>query len=313
MKRTVKMLNQSFQGFHHQSWSQAINQLENAGIDYVLVTILGTAGSVPRASGTKMVVSADDIFDTVGGGHLEFEVINKARKLLADGQKSQLIEQFKLGTNLGQCCGGIAVIMFEVIPSQNLLLDVYGAGHVAQALMTIIAQLPIKARWIDSRADVFPNDIPQNVIKIIDDQPTEQAKLASANTASLILTHNHQLDFELVNTILKKSDGLWLGVIGSTTKAKRFKNRLAHRDFSSEQIEKMVCPVGLDNITGKRPMEVAVSISAQLMTIYQTIKQQPMKREGMQWQELKQALISHDPHEKITQKISGQTKAELNQ
>lgn len=306
------MLNQSFQGFHGQSWSQAAYQLENAGTHYVLITVLGTAGSVPRASGTKMVVTAENIFDTIGGGHLEFKAIEKARSLLIQNQSEQVIEQYKLGANLGQCCGGMAVIMFEVMISQHLQLDVYGAGHVAQALMNIIAQLPIKARWIDSRADVFPEHIPQNVLKVIDEEPTKQAQVATANTASLILTHNHQLDFELVETILNKSDSLWLGVIGSETKAKRFKNRLVHRDFSSQQIEKMICPVGLENISGKRPMEVAVSISGQLMNLYQQKQPAPTKREGMQWHTLKQALISNASPSTVIP-TTQQSKTEVNE
>ncbi|MFP5304158.1 XdhC family protein, partial [Cobetia sp. SIMBA_158] len=67
----------------------------------------------------------------------------------------------------------------------------------------------------------------------------------------LILTHNHQLDFALTQAIIKRADANWLGVIGSDTKAKRFKQRLAHRNFTTEQINQMTCPVGLENVTGK--------------------------------------------------------------
>ncbi|MDM7861342.1 xanthine dehydrogenase accessory protein XdhC [Alteromonas sp. ASW11-36] len=283
-------LNQSHQGFHSLTWSQAIAQLEREGTDYVIATVLGTSGSTPRASGTKMVITGEHIFDTLGGGHLEFKVIEKARSLLTQGEPAQALEQFHLAANLGQCCGGAAVVMFEVMVSEHMQLDVYGAGHVAQALIPILAQLPIRIRWIDNRADVFPANIPANVTKVVDDEPVEVAKRAKAGSAYLILTHNHHLDFELVCAILKRNDALWLGVIGSATKAKRFRHRLAHRDFSPAQIETMICPVGVPNVAGKLPMEVAVSIAGQVIGLYQQQTTPPQSRRGLQWQQLKQAF-----------------------
>ncbi|MGO2477429.1 MAG: xanthine dehydrogenase accessory protein XdhC [Pseudoalteromonas sp.] len=298
-------LNQSFQGFHTQNWAQAIAQHEQSGINYVIATVLGTVGSTPRASGAKMVISGEHIYDTLGGGHLEFKVIEKARELLAIGESSQAIEKFNLGANLGQCCGGAATVMLECMQCERFTLDIYGAGHVAQALISILAQLPMRIRWIDSRADVFPQHIPNNITKIIDEEPTEQVKTAPKNTCYLILTHNHQLDFELTQAIIKRGDAHWLGVIGSDTKAKRFEQRLAHRNFTTEQISKMVCPVGLKNVTGKLPMEVAISISGQLINLYQAQQSQPPKRQGLQWRALKNALIGAD--ETMTTKSESQT------
>ncbi|MDU0355051.1 xanthine dehydrogenase accessory protein XdhC [Paraglaciecola aquimarina] len=268
------MLNQSTTGFHQLSWAQAAAHLDSQQIDYVIVTVIKTLGSVPRASGTKMLVSLTDIYDTIGGGHLEYKAIKKARELLGQTNSEPFIEQFKLGANLGQCCGGQATVLFEVMHSHSLKLDVYGAGHVAQALMPIIQHLPVQIRWIDSRKEVFPAKVDPRITVVVDEDPTEQAKLADANTASLILTHNHQLDFALVQTILTRNDALWLGVIGSETKAKRFAYKLSHRDFSPEQIKQMICPVGLPQIQGKLPMEVAVSIAGQLISLYQSWSKQ---------------------------------------
>ena len=285
-------LNQSFQGFHTQNWAQAIAQHEQSGTNYVIATVLGTNGSTPRGTGSKMVISGEHIYDTLGGGHLEFAVIKKARELLVQGEAMQVIEQFNLAANLGQCCGGVATVMLECMQCERFTLDIYGAGHVAQALIGILAQLPIRIRWIDNRADVFPEQIPANVVKIIDEEPTQQIKHAPNNNNYLILTHNHQLDFELTQAIIKRGDANWLGVIGSDTKAKRFKQRLTHRNFTAEQVKQMTCPVGLKNVTGKLPMEVAISISAQLIGLYQAEQTTAPKRQGLQWRTLKNALIS---------------------
>jgi len=285
------MLNSTGQGLHAHNWLQAASELDAKAESYVMVTLLGTSGSTPRASGTKMVVSQDNIYATVGGGHLEFKVIEHARALIAQGQTCQAIENFQLGANLGQCCGGMVVVLFEAFIHDAMRLDVYGAGHVAQALIPILAQLPLRIRWIDSRAELFPAQIPANVEKIIDEQPVDQVASAKENNAFVILTHNHQLDFQLCQSILKRGDALWLGVIGSDTKAKRFQYRLSQRGFSAQQIEQMICPVGLKEVTGKLPMEVAIAIAGQLIALYQ--QQQPTQstQQKAQWQSITDNLI----------------------
>lgn len=262
------MLNLSFQGLHQHSWVEAVSELEASGENYVLVTVLEALGSTPRDSGTKMVVSNNNIYATIGGGNLEFKVIEQARALIEQGKTCQKIEKFQLGPSLGQCCGGDATIMFEMFSADNLQLDIYGAGHISQALILVLAQLPIRIRWIDSRRDIFPEKLPANVRKIINEDPTELVNSAPKNSAFLILTHSHQLDFELCQAIIKRGDALWLGVIGSNTKRKKFQHRLAHREFTAAQIQQMICPVGLSQVPGKLPMEVAVSIAGQLIELY---------------------------------------------
>jgi len=285
------MLNSSTQGLHHHSWLEAATELESRSESYVLVTLLSTAGSTPRASGTKMVVSEQNIYATIGGGHLEFKAIKHARQLIEQGETCQQVENFQLGASLGQCCGGQVMVLFEVFVSDQVTLDIYGAGHVAQALLPILGQLPIKVRWIDSRAELFPETIPDNVKKVIDEEPVQQVKLAAINTASLILTHNHQLDFALCQAILKQKNSLWLGVIGSDTKAKKFQYRLSQRGFTDKQIKHMICPVGLSQVAGKLPMEVAVSIAGQLVELYQSLQSETSKPQGKQWQELQSNLV----------------------
>lgn len=285
------MLNISTQGLHAHSWLQAVTELENKGETHVLITLLGTSGSTPRASGTKMVVSKENIYATIGGGHLEYKAIQHARELIQQGNACQSIETFHLGASLGQCCGGSTVVLFEVFSNENMPLDIYGAGHIAQALVPILAQLPMRIRWIDSREGIFPPQLPANVEKIFDEEPAAQVKTAPANSTFLILTHNHQLDFELCQGIIKRGDARWLGVIGSDTKAKKFQYKLTQRGFSSEQIKQMTCPVGLSQVGGKLPMEVAISIAAQLIELYQSTQAEKSPHQGAQWKALKNSLI----------------------
>lgn len=283
------MLNKDHAGFHPQRWSEAVHQLSAGQTDYVLVTLMGTAGSVPRAAGTKMVVTADSIYDTVGGGHLEFLIIETARDMLSGQGDAQRLEHFPLGASLGQCCGGSVSVLFERMTHDALAIDVYGAGHVANQLIPLLGQLPVTVRWIDSRAELFPAQLPQNVTVVIDDEPEQQVRHALPGTAFIVLTHNHQLDFALTEKILKRDDAAFLGVIGSQTKAKRFRLRLQHKQFPAERIEFMTCPVGLPSVTGKLPMEVAVSICGQLIALYQQGAHKRL-RQGLPWKTLKTEL-----------------------
>jgi xanthine dehydrogenase accessory factor len=59
-------------------------------IDLVQVTVASVKGSVPRGPGTKMLVTADKLFGTIGGGHLEYIAIDAARRQLGAGAPAQL-------------------------------------------------------------------------------------------------------------------------------------------------------------------------------------------------------------------------------
>jgi xanthine dehydrogenase accessory factor len=87
--------------------------LTGAGCDpAVLVTVAIAEGSVPREAGAHMLVSSSALFDTIGGGHLELKAIAIARAMLEDG-RTRHFERFPLGPSLGQCCGGVAHLLFE--------------------------------------------------------------------------------------------------------------------------------------------------------------------------------------------------------
>ncbi len=246
-------------------WFDAVQHCEQTGIAYVLATILGTTGSTPRDPGSKMVITADTTFDTLGGGHLELDITNKARALLDNGIAANHVEHFPLGARLGQCCGGSVTVVLECFVQPGLNLALFGAGHVAQALVTILGSLPGPVRWIDNRPDMEPETTPANVRFVLEEDPVDFVETLPANSQVLILTHSHALDFELVKAALQRKDCSYIGCIGSLTKAERFRARLKQRGLLQGDIAQLVCPVGHQDIPGKLPMEVAVSIAAQLI------------------------------------------------
>ena len=119
-------------------WIRALTAQADAGRSAVLVSIVAAKGSVPRAPGTRMVVTEEDLFGTIGGGHLEHKAIAIARDLLVDGGAPAL-HRFPLGASLGQCCGGVAQLLFEPLRGSVAWVEtVTGmrAAGVACALVT---------------------------------------------------------------------------------------------------------------------------------------------------------------------------------
>ena len=253
------------------NWIHELAQLEKTGEPCVMVTVLKKRGSVPRDSGTKMLVTRNRVVATIGGGHLEHVATKMAREMLIAGEQALKLEDFNLGARLGQCCGGMATLSFEPIGTEQKHLVLFGAGHVAKALLHIVSTLPFRVTWIDERDDVFPDELPNNITKLVTDDPVTEVLEMPPNSYYLVMTHNHKLDFELARAIIDRNDSVYFGMIGSLTKRKKFDMRLAQRGYTDSQINTMVCPIGINTIIGKHPAEIAVSVAGELIAHYQGV------------------------------------------
>ena len=250
------------------SWISALADLQDKGEACVLVTIIEERGSTPRNAGSKMVVTAERIFETIGGGHLEYKAMQMAREMLESRSQDIRLERFSLGASLGQCCGGATVLLFEPMGQPQAQIAVFGAGHVGRALVPLLASLPCKVRWIDSRENEFPEQIPANVQKIVNDEVVDEVENMPPGSYYIVMTHNHQLDLELTAAILSRNDFTYYGLIGSKSKRARFEHRLRDRGFQPETVQRMRCPMGIAEVKGKLPVEIAVSIAGEVIATY---------------------------------------------
>lgn len=250
------------------NWISVLARLQEKGVPCVLLTVLDEKGSVPRDRGSKMVVTAEKTWLTIGGGHLEFQCIATARKMLASGQAQTHSEHFNLGARLGQCCGGMTTVLFEPLLQAQPQIVVFGAGHVGQALVTLLSTLPCHVFWVDERAEQFTS-VPAGVTVRCLEDPTEQVSLMPPQSYYVVMTHHHPRDLELCEHILKRGDYRYFGVIGSQTKRQRFEYRLEGKGFSRQQLDTLRCPVGLPDVIGKLPAEIAVAIAGEIIACYQ--------------------------------------------
>jgi xanthine dehydrogenase accessory factor len=158
------------------------------------------------------------------------------------------------------------VTLFELPRPRRPDLWIFGAGHVGQALVRLLAELALfEITWIDSRAEFLPGSLPEGVTPQVCADPAELAVCAPAGTRFVVMTHDHALDYELCRVILARANPSWLGLIGSASKSARFKSRLARDGLSRETVSGLICPIGVPGIPSKLPGAIAVAIAAQLL------------------------------------------------
>jgi xanthine dehydrogenase accessory factor len=144
-------------------------------------------------------------------------------------------------------------------------LTLYGAGHVARALIPTLTALPFNVSWVDIADARFPLDGTTGETRIVCDDPPRIAAAADAGGIHLVMTHAHDIDFAICTALLRREDFKFLGLIGSATKRARFVQRFRREGVAETAIERLVCPIGDPRIFGKRPAVIAVSIAAQLL------------------------------------------------
>lgn len=246
-----------------------------AGRPAVVVEVASSRGSVPREAGTRMLVAANEVLGTIGGGHLELKAIADARALLHGGGGATE-QHIALGPSLGQCCGGVLTLVFTRLaqaapglwaaPAPRFTLQLYGAGHVGRAIVRLLAGIPCQVQWIDERESEFPPEaLPRHIEKVCVEPVQAEVAAAPPGAFYVVLTHSHDLDMAISQAILQRGDFGYFGLIGSQTKRARFEHRLQARGFTPELVGRMVCPIGVPGIAGKDPETVAVSVAAQLL------------------------------------------------
>lgn len=243
-----------------RDWVEEAGALRGRGESFAMVTVVAVAGSSPRKAGAKMLVTAAELFGSVGGGRLEEEVIARARRMLSDlRMPSAAVGVLPLAASLGQCCGGkVAFAIERVLPPAEIA--VFGAGHIAQALADIFLLLPCRAAFYDSRAQWREKlATAENVRAVACDDLPAAARDLPPGARAVVMTHSHPLDLEICAQLLARGDIPFVGLIGSESKRTRFAAQLSRRGLSAERLH---CPIG-----GKaqHPGEVAVQIAAALI------------------------------------------------
>lgn len=208
------------------------------------------ASAIDRAEPYKALISQTIEDDSVPG-----EVMARGRELLRNFGETGIET---LETSEGKW-------WLELIRVQHKPLVLFGAGHVGQAVARLLSEMPFEVSWVDGRPDVFPDRPGPNITTVRSGDPLAEVGKAPPGSIFVVMTHSHQLDEDICFDVLSRGDFAWLGLIGSVTKRRRFVQRLAQRGIGESRLARLVCPVGLSGIKGKRPATIALSLVAQLM------------------------------------------------
>lgn len=266
------------------SLSTGIRSFLAASSRSAVVEVAEARGSTPREKGAWMLVSADAIFGTIGGGQLEYMAIDSARQMLArtevDAEQTALLD-VPLGPEIGQCCGGRVEVSVTILTEERaaaLLASaetedaglphvyLFGGGHVGQALADALALLPLRVIVVETRADALEG-LSSSVVQRLTPMPEEVVRSAPAGSAFVVLTHDHALDFLIVAEALKRDDSAYVGMIGSKTKKATFRSwYLKTAGGTTAQFATLVSPIGGDTVRDKRPAVIAALAAAEVMT-----------------------------------------------
>jgi xanthine dehydrogenase accessory factor len=164
-------------------------------------------------------------------------------------------------------CGGIVRVYFEAFNVTRWNIVVFGAGHVAAALVDLLSRLDCRITCIDTRPEWLGRlpDSPKLVKVLSADLPAEVAKIPEGSYV-VLMTMGHTTDRPILVEILRTRDFPYLGVIGSNAKAKRLRGDVLDAGLAEEKTRAFFCPVGLE-IGSNHPQEIAVSVAAQMLQV----------------------------------------------
>jgi len=225
------------------SWLRDLHALHGQREPAVIVT------RISRSMPAKLVVTSDQIFGSEDS-EADTKLVARARRVLENNPvATRDVQEF-----------------FEPVVAPDLNIAVFGAGHVGTAVVSALSDLDCNIRWVDSRRNLF-RKVPSNVRAIEASDPSLEVAAMPPDSYYLVMTHSHAIDFDICDRILRRRDARYCGLIGSVTKRRRFEKRYRQQGMSQALIGQLVCPIGVDGISGKKPAEIAVAAAAEILRI----------------------------------------------
>jgi xanthine dehydrogenase accessory factor len=249
---------------------EEIARIKQEGGKGALATLVQTKGATPREPGAKMLVLADGtMLGSIGGGCVEAEVWQEAKKVIAEG-KPRMMHFDLTGRDAaesdGLICGGIMDVFVEPILSQPVLY-IFGAGHISFFIARVGKMVGFKVAVIDDRAD-FANErrFPEVDEILAEDFDAVFSRLKINRSAYVVIVTRGHLSDEKVLEWAVGTEAAYIGMIGSRKKNKMVFDNLMARGVPKEALDRVCAPIGLD-IGAETPEEIALSIGAQLVQV----------------------------------------------
>ena len=269
--RCIALAQEMLGGSHPAQRDFALNQEDNAGLGMVC------GGSVQV-----------HFLPILGGDGTTAALCREGLERFAAGVPFWLLTPLQAGDSLALWPTGGGVGSSALAPGDSLPLDpeirsvngkrwfieqlqgagtvyLFGGGHVAQALVPVLAPLDFPCVVLEdrkefARPELFPL---ARAARLIDFSRIGDQVFITGEDYVCIMTRGHQNDL-LVQQQVLRTPARYIGLIGSVRKAAAASASLRRLGFSEAELARIVTPIGLP-IGGRSPAEIAISIAAQLV------------------------------------------------
>ena len=257
--------------------NETITELKKNNRSFVVITVVKVEGSTPGKTGFKMIVeSQGKTYGTVGGGAIENEAMNEAKRLMGS-DAGNIMKEYILNKNeevesrdatvVKMTCNGKIWLYYEV--EKNLpSVYIFGGGHVGQALIDILVNLNYYIILIDNREEIVDKTRAKKIYCIHSEYDDFTGKFIPAEDSFFVcVTYGHQYDYDILKTLYRRNlVNKYAGVIASRSKAAGIIKNLK-TDFGNDlDLSKLHTPIGL-KIGGDSAYEIALSVAAEIQSV----------------------------------------------
>lgn len=247
---------------------QSILEMQARRESGALCTIIESHGSVPRHTGSKMLVlESGGLIGSVGGGEIENRVVEEAKLSILDG-KARRLSYNMVDPARGDpgICGGQAEIFVEPILSQPAII-IIGGGHVGRAVTHLAKWLGFKVILSDDREEFCNPQVVPEADEYIHCLMADLPKKTRINSQSYLVltTRGVAIDTPGLPALLE-TPAAYLGIIGSKRRWLETRKNLLEAGIEREKLDKVVSPIGVE-LKAETPEEIAVSIMAEILML----------------------------------------------
>jgi xanthine dehydrogenase accessory factor len=243
-----------------ESWISQLAEARQQQRSFALCTLTKVDGSFGRPVGARMLVFDDGSTQgTIGGGPVEAEVTKNALAFLKVGKTDVLeMQNPETGTRL--------TFFIESFQPESELV-IFGAGHVARALVYFARKLEFRISVVDERTDMLADPAFEGLnIQAIPHLEFLKGFEPGPRHFLVLCSHRHDYDFEILGQLLTKP-WAYLGMIGNRQKIAEAKEFLIEKDlFDEVAFGKVDSPIGI-KLPGKTPEIIGLSIAARLIEV----------------------------------------------
>lgn len=228
-----------------------IQDLTGRGVPVAVATVV--RGS---SLGRKLLILPDAREGGFGSPGLDADVDVLARKMLLDEASGVRSFTDQDGEQIDA--------FIDVYPPPPGLL-IFGAVHVAQALVVLARPLGYRITVVDARQTLATQERFPDVDELIVAWPDDafQQLSITPGTDIAILTHDPKFDEPALLGALA-TPARYIGAVGSRSTNADRRQRLLSSGVSPDDLKRVHGPIGLD-IGGETPEEMAISILAEMI------------------------------------------------